>query len=443
MAGLVVPATHLATSPDRARQAASYRWIVFSLLAVGYIAVYFHRVSTAVVAPELIKAFHINAAALGLLSSMYFYPYAAMQIPAGILADTVGARKVITAALLLGGTGALFFGFAPTYGAALASRFVLSAGLACLYIPCLRILANWFRRQEMATAIGILFAVGNLGAIGAATPLALMVQGIGWRASFKWIGMVTLGIAALIYCFVRDHPADKHYSSPEAISRIAAPGPAPVPQLPLGQTVRQVIGTPTIYLFMSRGFFLYGACVAFQGLWGGPYLMQVFGLSEPAAGSLLLLISVGGIIGAPLSGLLSDKIFCSRKKVAVPAGVGAALCWLPLAFRTAELTVPQLKLILFAMGFCIGLANPAIAWVQESYPPAVAGTVVGVNNGAGILGVAFFQVLLGVVIGRAATAGGVYPVSGFHAAFQLCLLGAAAGAAAMFFVRDTQLHSAK
>jgi len=430
-------------APDGAvRKLLSYRWLVFSILAVAYLMVYFHRVSTAVVAPELVTAFAIDPAALGLLGSMYFYPYAFMQIPAGIMADSIGARKVVTVSFLFAGAGAFLFGLAPTYRYALAARFLLSVGLACMYIPCLRVLANWFRRNELATVIGIMFAVGNIGAISAAAPLALLIAGIGWRTAFKLVGLLTFVIAGLIYLYVRDKPQDMGFPSLAAFDSLPGEAvPVAPPQLPFGATVRRIVFSRDIWLFITRGFTLYGTLMAFQGLWGGPYLMQVYHLDQSAAGSLLMLISLGCIVGGPLSGIISDRVLRSRKLVTAPACLGIALCWLPLAFLTDRMSLAGLSLLLFALGFFTGCSTPATAQLQEAYPSSMTGTVVGINNGTGVLGGAAFQVMVGVIINRFVVSDGVYPVAGFRAAFLFCLVCAAFGATAMFFARET-LHRA-
>jgi MFS family permease len=72
-----------------------YRWLIFGILALHFLLVYFHRVSTAVVAQDLVKDFHISGTALGILSSSYFYTYAIMQLPIGFLADSWGPRKAL------------------------------------------------------------------------------------------------------------------------------------------------------------------------------------------------------------------------------------------------------------------------------------------------------------------------------------------------------------
>src|SRR5664280_593941 len=101
-------------SAEQARRMLAYRWVCYGILVLTYIFVYFDRVAPAVVAPELMKEFGLTATSLGILSSMYFYPYAAMQIPAGILSDYMGPRLSVTIFFLIAAAGTALFGIAHT-----------------------------------------------------------------------------------------------------------------------------------------------------------------------------------------------------------------------------------------------------------------------------------------------------------------------------------------
>src|SRR5689334_4616713 len=117
-------------SQERARKTLSYRWVCLITLWMVYFFVYFDRVAPAVVAPELMKSFNISAASLGLLSAAYFYPYAAMQIPSGILSDFLGPRLAVTIFFVIAGMGTALFGLASNYDWALAGRVMMGIGVA-------------------------------------------------------------------------------------------------------------------------------------------------------------------------------------------------------------------------------------------------------------------------------------------------------------------------
>ncbi|MGC9327095.1 MAG: MFS transporter, partial [Candidatus Hinthialibacter sp.] len=116
-----------------------YRWLVFFLLAVGYLLVNFHRLCPAVVAVDLMDDLKAGGSMMGLLASAYFYPYALMQIPSGLLSDSWGPRKTITTFFILAGVSSIAFGFASTAGWAIAARVFVGIGVAMFFVPIMKI----------------------------------------------------------------------------------------------------------------------------------------------------------------------------------------------------------------------------------------------------------------------------------------------------------------
>ena len=102
-----------------------HAWIAFWIIAAHYLIGNFHRVCPAVVAPELIRAFGISGASLGILASTYFFAYAAMQIPVGVLADTWGVKRTVILFGCLAALGGILFGLAHSFGWAMAARVLV------------------------------------------------------------------------------------------------------------------------------------------------------------------------------------------------------------------------------------------------------------------------------------------------------------------------------
>ena len=125
------------------RKVLSWRWAIFAVLGLAYFFVYFHRLSLSVVADDLARDFETTASVLGLLGSVYFYCYAAMQFPAGLLSDSVGPRKTVTFSLLLAAAGSLFFGLAPGLGTAFAGRVMGGLGVSMVSLGSYFALAAW------------------------------------------------------------------------------------------------------------------------------------------------------------------------------------------------------------------------------------------------------------------------------------------------------------
>ena len=104
------------------------RRTVFSIVLAGYVLSFFHRTAPAAIAGELQRAFDIPAAVLGTLAATYFYVYTLLQIPVGVLADTLGPRRILAAGSLVAAAGSLAFALAPTWEIAAAGRTLVGVG---------------------------------------------------------------------------------------------------------------------------------------------------------------------------------------------------------------------------------------------------------------------------------------------------------------------------
>ncbi|MBT8406815.1 MAG: MFS transporter, partial [Deltaproteobacteria bacterium] len=159
------------------------RWMVFTVVSVVYFFVYFHRVSTSVIVSDLLESFHTNATALGFMSSLYFYLYALEQPLVGYLSDRIGPRRVIGYWSLGAAAGCFLFGMAPSIGWASVGRALIGLGVGGVYVPAVKAISQWYRKNEFATMIGLLMSMGNLGAVIATTPLAWAAGTWGWRST--------------------------------------------------------------------------------------------------------------------------------------------------------------------------------------------------------------------------------------------------------------------
>ena len=182
-----------------------HRWMVFSVICLVYFFVYFHRVSTSVIVSDLLEAFHTNATALGFMSSMYFYLYAFEQPLVGYLSDRLGPRRVIGYWSMAAAAGCFLFGMAPNIAWASVGRALIGFGVGGVYVPAVKAISLWFRKNEFATMIGLLMSMGNFGAVIATTPLAWTAATWGWRKTFFLIGGITLGLAFVTLFLTRDY----------------------------------------------------------------------------------------------------------------------------------------------------------------------------------------------------------------------------------------------
>ncbi|HPR66561.1 MAG TPA: MFS transporter, partial [Methanothrix sp.] len=289
----------MSTPPEKSEveKVLSRRWAVFGVLAIAYFFVYFHRVSTAVVSADLEATFGVDAAAIALLSSAYFYAYTIMQLPSGLLTDSLGPRKTVSIFTLVAAAGAILTGIATSFELVVAGRLLIGVGVAMVYIPAMKILSTWYRKNEFASLTGILIAVGNVGGLSAAGPLALISEALGWQEVFVMLGAITILLAAVVWTITRDRPSDMGLPSIQEIEAMERGGSEPVSEsgtteeeakekemtveetmekIPMAEALKMTFGSGRKFWPLAVWFFfMYGSVMVYQGLWAGPFFSDV------------------------------------------------------------------------------------------------------------------------------------------------------------------------
>ena len=418
---------------EKLQKALRYRWLIFWILAFGYIMVYFHRLCPAVVAEDMRKDLAAGGGLLGLLGSAYFYPYALMQLPAGLLSDSWGPRKTITLFICVAFAGSVILGIAPDVYVAIVGRTLVGLGVAMLFVPTLKVLAEWFRVKEFAMMTGILMAMGGIGSYSAATPLAYISNWIGWRLSFVLVGIFTLVLAALVWVFVRDRPADKDWPSPTDSS---GPGGE---SIGLMQGVKMVLSFPRFWALASWFFFTCAIFFSFIGLWGGPFLMQIYGLAKTQAGHILSMAAIGMIIGSPLLSYLSNNLFKARKPALIISSVIMLIISALLYFFTQNIPIALFYIICLGIGLFAGAAvTVGFTTNKELFPVSIAGTATGLVNFFPFAGGAVFQIILGAVLdSQGLTASGGFALQGFRYALLVLFFCGLVACISSFLLKET------
>jgi sugar phosphate permease len=417
----------------------SFRWLLFAILALAYCFVYFHRNCLSVVADDLVTEFQATASAIGVLGSIYFYCYAAMQFPAGLLSDSVGPRRTVTFSLLLAAAGSLLFGLAPTLGVAKLARVMVGLGASMVFIPTMKILAQWFRAREFAFMSGLMQAAGGIGILAATSLLGLLATYAGWRFSFEIIGGCTLLIVAGAWWIVRDRPADKGWPSIAEIDQREAATAEPRKDIGVWRGVLTVISQKYFWPVAVWFFFDCGIFFGFGSLWSGPYLGHVYGMNKVQTGGVLSMIAWGMVLGAPLLGLLSQKVLRSRKKTFVLCTCALVILLLALSLFPAGLS--QTALVVWFFLFSVSssaIVIMAFTTTKELFPVAMAGTCVGMVNFFPFFGGAVFMPLLGRVLdayGKNDT--GQYPVEAYRMVLLVLLAASVLSLACTFLMKET------
>lgn len=367
-------------------------WLIWGLGALFYLAGFFQRVAPAVMTEELMRDFHISAAGLGHLSGLYFYAYVAMQIPTGILADTLGPRKLLTAGCLVAGLGTLLFALSPGFAGAGLGRLFIGGSVAVAFVGLLKLASSWFPKKFYAFVAGNALSIGLMGAVFAGPPLRFLMDIFPWRGVISVTGGMTLVLGGAVWLVVRDRPEEKGYKG--FVTGI--PRQASLSLKSIGQGFAQVGRyRNTRLLFIIPGGIV-GCILTFSGLWGVPYLVSCYGFSPARAATLTSILLVGWALGGPFFGWLSDRTG-KRKPLYMAGTLGLALGWMVILF-VQGLSFFQLAVLLLTTGFLSGCMIIGFAFVKESVPLSLSGTVSGLTNMGVMMGPMVLQPVVGKIL---------------------------------------------
>lgn len=409
-------------------------WTVWGLAAALYIFGFFQRVAPGVMTTELIADFNLTGAELGNLSAFYFYSYVAMQIPTGLLADSWGPRRLLTAGAFVAGLGSLCFAFADGMFWACAGRLLIGASVAVAFVAMMKLSSHWMALRHFSLASGMALFLGILGAVFAGTPLRLLVASFGWRSVMLISSLVPFVIAALIWVIVRDDPQERGYSSYAPKTRTEGPRVGVVAGL------RQVFTYRNTWLLSLAPGALAGSVLTFAGLWGVPFITSNYGLSAPLAAATCSAMLLAWAIGGPLLGNLSDRVG-RRKPVYLVCCAVIAAAW-ALAIFVPEMSLIFLIGLLMIIGFASGGIIIGFAYVKESVPSHLAGTAAGVCNMGVMVGPMFLQPAVGWVLDsrwQGTTKAGIriYEFGAYRAGFSLMLVWAVLALICLALTRET------
>ena len=393
-----------------------HRWVVFGVICAVYILVYFHRVTTSVIATDLLAAFQTDAAALGFMSSMYFYLYAVEQPLVGYLSDRLGPKRVVVLWSLIAALGCVVFGLAPSIGWAAVGRALIGFGVGGVYVPGLKAISQWFSRKDLGTMTGMLIGSGNLGAIAATTPLAWMAATWGWRSTFFVFGGLTVVLALIGLFFVRDY-----------VDREALPSEAASAERPLKASALHIVSSSWFWVVAALFFGAFGGTVSLQGLWATPFLMSLFNLDRDYASMINVALPIGYMLGAPFCGRLGDRVFGDRVHLLTFLFALLTCTWFALTFLPGRLGLGGVTALYAVVGLLAGgIGTTLWATAQAKTPPAIMGLMSGLMNPFPLLGMAVMQGVTGAIVNRAGKVGEVYAPEGYRNAFLVLLVIAAA-----------------
>jgi len=399
------------------------RGLVFALGAGAFFLSFFHRVAPGAIAGEVTQAFEVNSAALGALAATYFYVYTVMQLPTGVLVDTLGPRRVLAAGGLVAGTGSILFGTADTFAAAALGRTLAGLGVSVAFISLLKLSASWFDERHFATASGAAQVFGLTGAFLATAPLAWLVTFVSWRAVFVAIGGASLALAVVTFLFARDAPEGREMRATGERGLRWYHG--------LTEVMRNRDTWPCFWV----NFGISGSYMSFIGLWAVPFLVHVYGMTPVAASRHTSVMLVAFALSVAAVGVWSDRI---RRRRPIIIGSAALYCAFWAAWALDAVPEDFTYIAFGLMGFVATGFTLSWACAKEVNRPRSAGMATGLANTGGFLAAGILQPLVGWVLDVTSAKQGM---PDFRAALAVLALFALCGLVAALFIRETRCRN--
>ncbi len=384
-------------------------WLVGSLF---FFYAWILRVSPSVMVEEFMRDFAVGGAIVGNLSALYFYGYAGMQIPVGLLLDRFGPRRLMTVASGLVAVACLLFAWSQGLVGASVARFLIGAGCPFSLVGAMAVAGQWIPRERFALLGGLAMMFGMAGGVFGQAPLRVAVDATDWRTTMASVAVIGFVLMLAAWVFVRDR-------------RRGSGGVSAV-----FEGLRRVAANRETWLSAVAGLGSTGPLLAFAGLWGVPYLQAVHEIDRVTAGTVTSVTFIGWGVGAPLIGWLSDRI--GKRRSPLIAGLTLSALSLGAILYLPGIPLWGVGVLCFGIGFGGSAQIVCYALVREHNPPQFSGTAIGMVNalvtGAGAL----FQPMIGWLLdlswdGLMVDGARVYAVGAYNLAFGVLVVGCIVG----------------
>lgn len=373
---------------------------VLSLAGLVYVMAALGRISPPVVALDIRASLGIGPDEMGLMFSATFITYALMQPLAGFSADRFGPRRCLMICLALLAVASIWFSQSTSLLSAAMARALVGLAAGFAFVPAVRLAANWLPDRYFGMASTCILAASALSNFLAGSPLALTAERFGWRWSFMMLGFMAVGLLILVWWIIADRPQVTGEFKSAAPDESAAAKPNLVcdnANLGFFQAAKQVLSAPIFWLISlvySGTDLLYDT---FTGLWAGPFLMEVHGLSSVSAGNMLSMAAIGFLVGGPLLVMLGDR-WKSYSNVIICLALGNVAITSFIIWGPAEAAPWMLYLLCLLAPLGVHGTGLLFAIGKSFFPENVCGTVIGFLNLMPFMFGAIMQSVIGRVL---------------------------------------------
>lgn len=403
---------------------------IVALGAMFYVYEFFLRVAPGALTHDLMRDLHLNAFSLGIMSACFFYAYAPLQIPAGLLCDSIGPKKSLTYAVAICGLATVLFAFAHFAWQGSIARFLMGAASSLAFVGPAALAARWLPQKYFAMATGSIQLMGALGALFGGGPIAMISASFGWRNALLYVGLFGLVLMLLFHIFLKDSPKEE-FSRPEFFPKFKQ----------TWQNLLTFCLNKQVWAIGIASLACWAPMAIFAELWGGPFLSSAYHMNQISASSAMTWVWLAVAIGSPLGGYWSDRIQsrCMPLIVFYSIGFIASImliyCHFPNNF--------MLYLVLFLFGLTSAAQPITFGLIGDIAPKNIMGAAVGFNNMCVIAGATLLQPLVGYILQqnwqhKIIDNAPVYVLSNYqHALLVLPMVSLIGLIAAKFLIKET------
>lgn len=364
----------------KAKEATLKKSILFwGIAALFYLYEVILRVAPSGITDVLMESFNLTCTDLGLMVGAYYWSYTLLQIPCGFIVDKIGPRRVIATSALICSIGTLIFTCADNVGAASIGRMLVGAGSACAFISSLKVATDWFSPKYFALFAGLTNMMGTLGGNFAGRPLATMMNQYGWTNVLNALVFIGVFVACLAFMFIKD----KHIK-------------VDVTTKSLKKSLNIIFKNKQIWLAGCVGGVLYLPITAVAELWGVPFLMNTFKITNAQGSIATNLIFIGTAIGSPIFAFIARRLNSYKATLQITA-ISALILMILVAY-SIHFGLMASYIFLFLLGFSIGGQVLAFSVAKDHISDEHCGLAMGFTNALISFFGIVFQPLMGFIL---------------------------------------------
>ncbi|MGI4850445.1 MAG: MFS transporter [Janthinobacterium lividum] len=356
-------------------------WLVWSGAGLFYFYQFILRASPSYMAEELMDSFKVHGLVLGIVGAFYYYAYAPMQIPLGIILDRFGPKRVLLGACFICILGCLCFASAPNLTIACFGRLLMGAGSAGAWIGSIKLATIWFPAHRLGTVIGATMFLGTVGPFWGGPVLADVVDYAGWRSSMFVLSGIGLGLLIFMFSTIRNHESEN------------VPHAAHKTQAKVMENLKKILISGKVWLNAFYAMLMYVPMAVFADLWGVSFIQDLYHIDKSTSARIVSYVFFGTGLGALVVSYFSDQVGSRRIPMFLGA-LGSLIVYILIIYMPG-ISMTGMCFLTFFAGFFFSGQLMSFASAVEMVPISSSGVVVGFSNMIIMLSGVIFEPLVG------------------------------------------------